>query len=165
MGGENNGGLFTVIADNGIQDIVPGCWIHTANGLIQKIEVGLPAHNQNELDLFLGSLGHGLESVIGIDAQSLEHVIGLLLIEVFIEIIKELNDLVDAHPIIQIGSFGQIGNYLLGFHPWLFPVNEDFPTGGCQKLVSQLNKSALTASVGAQQPDNAAAFHGEIDIP
>ena len=91
MGGNRHGGIRVVVADDGAQDIVPGCRIHAANGLIQQVELCLPAHHQDQLHLFLVSLGEILELIAGGDIEMIEHFQGTLLPEVTVKLPEELH--------------------------------------------------------------------------
>ena len=56
VGGDDDGGIGVVAADDGGQDVIAGRGIHAADGLIQKVNVRSSAHNENERYLFFVAL-------------------------------------------------------------------------------------------------------------
>lgn len=162
MGGDDYRRVRAVVADDGAEDIVPGGRIHAADGLIQQIEPGTPAHHQDQLHLLPGALGHLLDALTLIDAQTLQHLLGHVPAEVGVEVAEEIQQLGHVHPGGQIGPLRQVGDDLLGLLAGGHPVNEDLPGGGGQQAVGQLDERGFAAAVGAQQPHDPARLNGQI---
>ena len=80
--------IFIIIADDSLQDKIPRSRIHAGNGLIQNIQVGIPAHNQYKLYFFLGALGKGFQPGMKIDMKAFQHTQCFFLVKVIIKIYK-----------------------------------------------------------------------------
>ena len=50
VGGEDDRGIPAVVGEDGVQDVIPCRRVHAADGFIQQIEPGVPAHGEDELD-------------------------------------------------------------------------------------------------------------------
>ena len=55
-----------------LQDIIPGRGVDAADGLIQQVEPGVAAHDQDQLHLLLGALGQALNGRVQGDVQPLD---------------------------------------------------------------------------------------------
>ena len=136
MGGEQNGGVLAIVGQNGVEDVVPGGRVHSANGLIQEIEGDLPAHHQNELNLLLVSFGEGFQPVTGVDAQTLQHIVRLGGVEVAIKIRKEMDQFLHPHPIVEVTAVGQIGDGEFGLRPHRLPLDGEASGSGGEQAVA-----------------------------
>ena len=73
MCGDKHSGLFVIICQNGAQDIVPGGRVHTSDRLVEHIELGVPAHNENKLHFLFRPLRKGTEPGVPVNLQRVQH--------------------------------------------------------------------------------------------
>ena len=149
VGGDHQGGILIIIAENGVDDIVPGGGVHAADGLVQQIQPGPPAHDQDQLHLFPGALAHLPDPQFRADLQGRQHMLGGVPVEIRIEVAEKVQQLHHVHPPGQIRPLRQIGHQLLGLRPRGMAVDGDNAAAGDQQAVGQLDQGGLAAAVGA----------------
>ena len=106
--GNDDRRLRVVVFDNGVEDIVPRGGVNAADRLIEQIELGAAAHDHDKLRLLLCALGHLLDVLLRIDAQSPQHILRLCPVEVLIEIAEKVHELPGVHPVGQILLIRQV---------------------------------------------------------
>ena len=164
MGGDQNGAVFVVVGQNRIHNEIPGRRVHTGNGFIQQIQLGLAAHDQCQLQFLLGALGHGFNPVLRLDFQAAAHVLGLGPVEIRVEISEKVRQVLGLHPVGKVHPVRQIADLALGVGAGLLAVNEQLAAGGLQQTAQQLDERCLAGTVGAQQSHNASPANGQIDL-
>ena len=162
MGGDDDGGLGVVVADDGIQDVVPGGRVHAADGLIQQVKPRPAAHDQDQLHLLPGALGHLLDPLLRADVQPQQHLHGPVPVKVPVKVLEKVQQLPGLHPLGQTGPVRQIGHVAVGLLPRLLSGYQDLPAGGGQQAVGQLDEGGLAAAVGAQKPNHPARLDAEV---
>ena len=147
MSRDQNRRIFIIIGNDCLENIVPGCRIHAADGLVQAVQVSVPAHNHDELHLFLGTLGHGGQAGRRVDAQTLEHIFGAVPAEVRVEIAEEVQNVVDFHPAVEIRAFRQVRDDFFGVRAGLISIDVQLSGGGSEQAVDKLDQGRLAAAV------------------
>ena len=164
VGGQNDAGLRVIVPDDSLQNVVSRGGVHPTDGLIQQVEPGRPAHDQDELHLLPRALAELLHPPLLRDLQPGEHLPGRVLPEVRIEVPVEVQQLARRHPLGQAVPVRQVGDQAVAPFAGGLPVDEYLTGRGGQQPVYQLDESGLTAAVGAQQAHNAARFHCEAYV-
>mgnify|MGYP001116574562 CR=1 FL=1 len=147
VGRNDNGRVLAVVGNDGVQDVVPGRRVHAADGLIQQVEPGIPAHGKDELDFLLVALGKALEGCFGRKLQLFQHLIRLGGVEVSVEIPEHLHQLLHPHPVGQPLGVRQIGDDGLGIRAgshqlYVLENSHPDPTEGRFIYKGQLRTSA-----------------------
>ena len=148
VGGNDHGGVGIIIGNNGGENIIPCGGVHAADGLVQQIQPGGPAHDHNELNLFPGALAHLLDPLLGLDVQMVKHLLRSLTAEVRVEILVKIHELTGAHPGGDGGALRQIADHGVGLPARGPAVDQNFPAAGGQQAIGQLDEGGLAAAVG-----------------
>ena len=164
MGGDDHRRILRVVAENGVQNVVPGSRVHTADGFVQQIQLRLTAHGQNQLNFFLGAFGQMFEPLAVCNLQIAQHLFGLAAVEVRVKVGKHPHQLPHGHPVWQIIGIRQIGDHLLGLRSRRLSIDLDGAGGGHQKAVGHFDQRRLAAAVGAQQTDDFSAPHMQFQL-
>ena len=162
MGGDDDARVLAVVADDGVEDVVARGGVHTADGLVEQVELGFAAHDQDELHLFFHALGHLADPLLLRKAEAREHVRRLLPVKIGIEIAVEVHELLCAHPLGQAGPVGQIAHERLALLPRLKAADRDLPRRRREQAVYELDERGLAAAVRSQQAHHAARHDAEI---
>ena len=147
-----------------MQNVVSRGGVYAADRLIEKIQLRLAAHGEDQLHLFLCALGHLLQDLIGRDLKLGEHGLGGRAVEILIKIAEDVEHLRDLHPLAQRDALGKIGKNCVCLGRRLFPVNQDLPLRGLQKTRGELDERCFAAAVGAEQANDTAGIDGKIDV-
>ena len=124
----------------------------------------MTAHHENQLHFFFGSLGHGFQTVRGVNLKLSQHVVGALLIKIFIEIGKIPDNIANPLVHIQISVIRQIGDMLLTLRADRILLHEDGTGGGGKQTVDHLDQSGFAASVRSEQADDVSVLNGEVNM-
>ena len=86
MGGEHDGRVFVVIAQNGVQNVIPRSRIDAAQRLIEQVQPRGARHHQAELHFFPHALAHRADALAVVELQIQQHVARLCAVEIREEI-------------------------------------------------------------------------------
>ena len=114
VGGDEHSALLIVVGQNGAEDKIPGRRVYSGDGFIQQIQLGLPGHDQHQLDLLLRALGHGFQPVLRLHTQAPAHSKGFVIIKVLIKIPEQIKQIHRPHPAGEVHPVGQIAYLGLG---------------------------------------------------
>ena len=161
--GDDDRCVLAVVADDRAQDVVARRGVHTADGLVKEIELGVAAHRQDELRLLAHALGERLDLLRAVKAEVHQHRFGHAAAEVRIKVAVVVERLRDRHPAGQRVSVGQVRDDGLRCAAGGLACNQNFARRRRQKAVGELDERRLAAAVGAEQAHDAPGFDREID--
>ena len=164
MGRNDHGSIFVIVVDDGTQDVFSCRRVHTGDGIVQQVELCLTAHDQNQLHLFLGALGHGLQMCGFLDAQGTAHICGLLPLKIRIKITEQVEEIFHLHPVGEVVSVRQIAYDGFGIRARDMSVDKDISGSRLKQTVQDLDQRRLAAPVWAQKADHLAAADVQIDL-
>ena len=164
VGGDEHRAVFVVVGENGIHNVVPGRRVHPGDGLIQQVQLGLPAHHQSQLELLLGALGHGFDPVFFLDAQPLAHFRSLGCVKVLVKVPEKSHKVPHLHPVCNVHPVRQVAHLSLGVGTGGVAVNQQLPGGRLQKTAQELDEGGFSRAVGAQQSHNPAPADGKLHL-
>ena len=156
MRGDQDARALVIVADDGIEDIVPRGGIDAADGLVEQVEPRPAAHDQDELHLLAGALGHLAVFHVRVESEPRHHVGGAGAVKVLEEVGEVVHELVGAHPLGQAGPVGQIADDGLCLLSGQSAADADLAGGRRQQAVGQLDERGFAAAVGAEQANDAA---------
>ena len=121
--GDQHSPFRIVVVQNRRQDIVPGRRVHPCDGFIQEIQFCLPAHNQNQLHLFLRPFGQRLHPELFINLQCFAHMIRFRPVKILIKILKKVKEIAYLHPSCKIRLIRKIADDGFGIGAGTLPIH------------------------------------------
>ena len=161
---DDDGGLWIVVGNDGVQDVIPRCGVDAADRLVEQVELCLAAHCQHELHLLLHALRHLADGLVEVQAEVREHPLCGLPVEIGVEITVEVQQLPRFHPRAERDAVGQVGHDGVRLRRRGFPVDQNFTARGLKQAHGELDERGFAAAVRAEQADDAARFERKIDV-